>query len=132
MTIGWLTRNSAAIRNEIAVEVKPVWLSVEERLTQIARSEEELKKEADDMKDIASSIVRTLVTTDDAAQILKHLAPILQEIPPLLKEVQPILKSIDSQFAAMSKLQTELKADIDKLHALILDLSKKNSSIHGI
>ena len=131
MTIGWLTRNSAAIRNEIAVEVKPVWLPVEERLTQIARSEE-LKKEADDIKDIASSIVRTLVTTDDAAQILKHLAPILQEIPPLLKEVQPILKSIDSQFAAMSKLQTELKADIDKLHALILDLSKKNSSIHGI
>ncbi len=127
MTLEWLWGRSTAIKNEIVDEVKPVWLSVEDRLEQIARSEAELKKEADDIKKIASSIVRTLGIADNSTRILKDLAPILQEIPPLLKVVPPVLRSIDSQFETINKAQIELRDGINKLHALISDISEQLS-----
>ena len=127
MTLEWLWGRSTAIKNEIVEEVKPVWLSVEDRLEQIAKSGAELKKEADDIKDIASLIVRNLGIADNSTQILKDLAPILQEIPPLLKVVPPVLKSIDSQFETINKAQIELRDGINKLHALISDISEQLS-----
>ena len=57
MTFAWLRRRTERIKEEIVEEVRPVWLSVEERLAQIALSQSELNRQAIEIKIITSSIV---------------------------------------------------------------------------
>ena len=52
------------IKEAIVQEVKPVWLSVEDRLAQIARSQSELNNQAVEIKIITSSIVKALGLPD--------------------------------------------------------------------
>jgi hypothetical protein len=101
MTFAWFRRRTERIKEAIVQEVKPVWLSVEDRLAQIARSQSELNNQAVEIKIITSSIVKALGLPDETAEVLKELTPVLREIPPLLKMLPPVLKSIDGQFAAL-------------------------------
>jgi uncharacterized phage infection (PIP) family protein YhgE len=102
-----------------------VWLSVEDRLAQIARSQSELNNQAVEIKIITSSIVKALGLPDETAEVLKELTPVLREIPPLLKMLPPVLKSIDGQFAALSEGQSQLRKEIDHLQILISNVSQQ-------
>jgi uncharacterized phage infection (PIP) family protein YhgE len=123
LTFSWLRRRIERIKEEVVEEVRPVWLSVEDRLAQIARSQSELSKQAIEIKIITSSIVKALGLPDGTAEVLKELTPVLKEIPPLLKVLPPVLKSIDSQFVVISEGQNQLRAEIDHLQTLISNVS---------
>jgi hypothetical protein len=80
MIFSWFRRRSEKIKDEIVGEVKPVWLSVEDRLAQIARSQTELNEQAAEIKIITSSIVTALSLPDETVAVLKELTPVLREI----------------------------------------------------
>jgi hypothetical protein len=42
LTFTWLRRRIERLKEEVVKEVRPVWLSVEDRLAEIARSQSEL------------------------------------------------------------------------------------------
>jgi archaellum component FlaC len=130
MTFAWFRRRSERIKEEIVKEVKPVWLSVEDRLTQIARSQSELSEQAVEIKIITSSIVKALGLPDETAEVLKELTPVLREIPPLLKVLPPALKSIDGQFVVISEGQDQLRKEIDHLQMLISNVSQQIAAAH--
>ena len=125
MTFAWFRSRTERIKEAIVQEVKPVWLSVEDRLAQIARSQSELNNQAVEIKIITSSIVKALGLPDETAEVLKELTPVLREIPPLLKMLPPVLKSIDGQFAALSEGQSLLRKEIDHLQILISNVSQQ-------
>jgi hypothetical protein len=114
--MGWLGRKSDAERERDADAVHPVLLSVEERLIQIARSQTELNRQAQEIKNIASSIVQELGIQDGAAEILKTLAP-------LLSELLPALRLIESEFGVIKDGQGRLQDNINRLEAMISKLS---------
>jgi hypothetical protein len=125
MTFQMFRIRTERIKEAIVQEVKPVWLSVEDRLAQIARSQSELNNQAVEIKIITSSIVKALGLPDETAEVLKELTPVLREIPPLLKMLPPVLKSIDGQFAALSEGQSLLRKEIDHLQILISNVSQQ-------
>jgi uncharacterized phage infection (PIP) family protein YhgE len=130
MTFAWLRRRTERIKEEIVEEVRPVWLSVEERLAQIALSQSELNRQAIEIKIITSSIVQALGLPDKTAEFLKELTPVLREIRPLLEVLPPALKSIDSQFVVMSEGQNQLRTEIDRLQTLISNVSEQMTTVH--
>ena len=125
MTFRWFRRRAEKIREEIVDEVKPVWLSVEDRLAQIARTQSELNTQAAEIKIITSSIVKALSLPNETAEALKELTPVLREIPPLLMGLPPVLKSIDSQFAVITEGQSQLRKEIDRLQVQISNVSEQ-------
>ena len=128
MIFPWFQRRSEKIKVEVVEAVKPVWLSFEDRLAQIARSQQELNTQAAGIKIIASSIVTALGLPDQTAEVLKELTPMLREIPPLLKGLPPALKSIESQFAVISDGQNQLRREVDHLQILISNLESAEFS----
>jgi hypothetical protein len=128
MTLAWFQRRTEQLQKEIVGEVKPVWLSVEDRLAQIARSQSELNKQATEIKIITTSIVKALGLPDETADVLRELTPVLKEIPPLLMRLPPALKSIDSQFVVITEGQNELRKEIDHLQLLISNVSNQISA----
>jgi uncharacterized phage infection (PIP) family protein YhgE len=128
MIFAWFRSRSEKIKQEIVEEVRPVWLSVEDRLVQIARSQSELNRQAAEIKIITTSIVKALGLPDETADVLKGLTPVLREIPPLLMGLPPALKSIDSQFTVISDGQNELRKEIDHLQVLISNVSDQISA----
>lgn len=129
MIMAWFRRRrDERIKEEIVEEVRPVWLSVEDRLVQIERSQTELNRQAAEIKIITTSIVKALGFPDETADVLKGLTPVLKEIPPLLMGLPPALKSLDSQFAVISDGQNELRKEIDHLQVLISNVSDQISA----
>jgi hypothetical protein len=128
MTLAWFQRRTEQLKEEIVEEVKPVWLSVEDRLAQIARSQSELNRQATEIKIITTFIVKALGLPDETADVLRELTPVLKEIPPLLMRLPPALKSIDSQFVVITEGQNELRKEIDHLQLLISNVSNQISA----
>lgn len=128
MIFSWFRRRSEKIKDEIVGEVKPVWLSVEDRLAQIARSQTELNEQAAEIKIITSSIVTALSLPDETVAVLKELTPVLREIPPLLKVLPPALKSFETQFVIITEGQNRLRKEIDQLQILISNVSDQISA----
>jgi hypothetical protein len=125
MTTTWFLRRTDKIREEIVEEVKPVWLSVEDRLAQIARTQSELNTQAAEIKIITSSIVKALSLPNETAEALKELTPVLREIPLLLQGSPAALTSIDGQFVVMSEGQNQLRKEINRLQVLISSVSEQ-------
>jgi uncharacterized phage infection (PIP) family protein YhgE len=128
MTFAWFRRRSQKIKDEVVEDVKPNWLSVEDRLEQIARSQTELNKQAVEIKIITSSIVTALGIPDEAAEVLKELTPVLKEIPSLLGGLLPALQSIEGQFVVITEGQNQLRKVIDHLQLQISDVSNQISA----
>jgi hypothetical protein len=114
---------SEEIKEEIALELKPEWVSVDDRLIEIVKSEAELNRQAHEIKDIASAIVQRLGVSDKVTEVLKELSPVIKQILPLLKEVPPALKSIDDHLDLLDEGQSQLQRDIGKLLVLMSNMS---------
>jgi chromosome segregation ATPase len=116
--MAWLGRKSDEERKKGIEGVKPVLLSVEERLVQIARSQTELNRQAEEIKNIASSIIQELGVQEGVAEILKKLSP-------LLGELLPALSAIESQFEFVKDGQGRLQDNIKRLETMISQVSKQ-------
>jgi chromosome segregation ATPase len=116
--MAWLGRKSDEERKKGIEGVKPVLLSVEERLVQIARSQTELNRQAEEIKNIASSIIQELGVQEGVAEILKKLSP-------LLGELLPALRAIESQFEFVKDGQGRLQDNIKRLETMISQVSKQ-------
>jgi chromosome segregation ATPase len=98
--------------------VKPVWLSVEERLIQIAKAQTELNRQAQEIRNIARSIVQELGNQEGAAEVLRRLSP-------LLGELLPTLRSIESRFELIRDGQSRLKDNISHLEMMISKVTEQ-------
>ena len=120
---------SEEINHEIALELKPEWVSVEDRLIEIVKSEAELHRQAHEIKDIASAIVQRLGVSDKATEVLQELGPVIKQILPLLNEVPPALKSIDDHLDLLDERQSQLQRDIGRLLVLMSNMSVQPTAL---
>lgn len=129
----WFWRTTEEIpeelKEETALELRPEWVSVEDRLIEIVKSEAELNRQALEIKDIASSIVQRLGASDKATEVLKELSPVIKQILPLLKEVPPTLKSINDHLDRLDEGQSQLQRDINKLLVLMSSMSTQLTAL---
>ena len=116
--MAWLGRKSDREKEGDIEDVKPVWLSVEERIVQIAKSQTELNRQAQEIKNIASSIVQELGSQEGAAVILQELSRLLGEMP-------HALRSIEDQFGLIRNGQSRLQDDIARLETMISKVSEQ-------
>jgi hypothetical protein len=114
----WLARTSGKAREEVAGGAQPVCPSVEDRLDQIARSQAELNRQAEEIKGIATSIVQELGIHEGAVAVLHKLSPVLSEMP-------PTLRSIESQFELIKEGQIRLQDKINHLEMMITNVSEQ-------
>jgi hypothetical protein len=110
-------------------EVNPVWLSVEDRLVKMVKSQLELNRQSEEIKSITTSITITLGISEKTTEILKRLAPVLKEVVPLLNEVPQDLKSIDVQFELVSEGERKLQKEFNGLLAMVLNMSERMTEL---
>jgi uncharacterized phage infection (PIP) family protein YhgE len=120
---------SEGIKDEIALELKPEWLSVEDRLMEIVKSEAELNRQAHEIKNIASSIVQTVAASDKATEALEILSPVIKETVPLLREISPGLKSINAHLELLDEGQSQLQRDIGRLLTCLSGISAQLTAL---
>jgi hypothetical protein len=114
ITMAWFWRTALEINEDI--------LRTEERLTKIAQLQVDLSQHNQQIKDLTSTIIRTL-DADVNAVTLAKITPMLAAIPPLLQEVVPAIKTIEVEFETLYEGQRQIKADISRVVSMIADLA---------
>jgi hypothetical protein len=71
----WFWRTPEAKMQERVLEVNPVWLSVEDRLAKMAKSQLELNRQAEEIKSITTSIVITFGISEKTTEIQNERRP---------------------------------------------------------
>ena len=109
-------------------ELKEDIVHFEERLAIITKSQDDLNRHTQEIKNLTLDIIRTL-DANVSNDILIRLAPILESIPSLLGEMTPAIQSIAARFADLHQSQLKIQGDISSMLSMITAMSTQPKNV---